>query len=92
MHFDEPWRVAWTPEEAGPYPDFAGELIVRADDTYRGAVLELHGDYSPPMGTVGRAFDLVLGAKIAVATARALLEQIRSHLDARYALEERAKI
>jgi hypothetical protein len=88
MHFDEPWRVLWTPEESGPYPDFAGELIVRADEAHPGAVLELHGDYAPPLGAVGRAFDMVLGAKIASATARALLAQIRAQLDARYEEEE----
>jgi len=91
MHFDEPWRVFWTPEDGGPYPDFSGELTVRADETYRGSVLELHGDYAPPLGAVGRAFDMVLGAKIATATARTLLAQIGAQLQARFENEE-AKI
>ncbi|MBV8197447.1 MAG: hypothetical protein JO263_04890, partial [Candidatus Eremiobacteraeota bacterium] len=30
MHFDQPWRVHWKPK-AGPYPEFDGELTVRAD-------------------------------------------------------------
>lgn len=91
LHFDEPWNVYWTPDGGGPYPDFAGELTVRADESYRGAVLELQGDYVPPFGPVGRAFDLVLGAKIASATAKDLLRQIARVMEERYLSEEAAK-
>ena len=88
MRFDEPWRIFWTPEGGGPYPDFGGEIIVRADEAHRGAVLELQGDYAPPRGEIGKAFDMVLGAKIAVATARTLLEQIGSQMEARFEQEQ----
>lgn len=91
LHFDEPWNVYWTPEGGGPYPDFAGELSVRADENYRGAVLELRGEYAPPFGPVGRAFDMVVGAKIASATARALLMEIAQTMEERYHKEEAAK-
>lgn len=91
LHFDEPWNVYWTPEGGGPYPDFAGELTVRADESYRRAVLELTGDYAPPFGTVGRAFDMVVGARIASSTAKALLEHIGSSMEERYRTEEKAK-
>lgn len=91
MHFDEPWKVFWSPEGGGPYPDFAGELTVRADESYKGAVLELHGDYAPPLGTVGKAFDMVIGARIASSTARALLNHIGSAMEERYRKEEAAK-
>lgn len=91
MHFDEPWTVLWTPEGGGPYPDFAGELTVRADETYRGAVLELQGDYVPPFGAVGRAFDMMLGQRIAASTARTLLRAIGDKMEQRYGLEEAAK-
>ena len=91
LHFDEPWDVYWTPEGGGPYPDFAGTLTVRADESYRAAVLELQGDYVPPFGTVGRAFDMVLGAKIASATAKDLLRQIARVMEERYLSEEAAK-
>jgi hypothetical protein len=84
LHFDEPWRVDWTPDGEGPYPDFSGELRVRPDESYRGAILELTGDYAPPIGAVGRAFDMVIGERIASATARALLEQIGAQMEARY--------
>lgn len=91
LHFDEPWKVYWTPEGGGPYPDFAGELTVRADETYRGAVLELTGDYAPPFGALGRGFDMLVGAKIASATAKALLDRIGGSMEERYQTEERAK-
>lgn len=91
MHFDEPWHVFWTPEGGGPYPDFSGEITVRADESYNGAVLELHGDYAPPLGAVGKAFDMVIGAKIAASTARKLLGRIGGAMEERYRGEEAAK-
>ncbi len=92
MHFDEPWRIFWTPEGGGPYPDFGGEIIVRADETYRGAVLELRGDYAPPQGEIGKAFDMLLGAQIASATARTLLEEIGSQMEARFEQERGTRL
>jgi hypothetical protein len=91
MHFDEPWRVRWTPEEGGPYPDFEGELTVRADETYEGAILELRGTYTPPLGLVGKAFDVVAGSRIASATTRGLLGSLASQMEAQYRSEEAAK-
>jgi hypothetical protein len=84
MQFDEPWRVFWTPQGGGPYPDFGGELIVRADQAYSGAVLELHGDYKPPTGIVGKAFDSLMGARVAAATARTLLKHIATQMEERF--------
>ena len=91
MRFDEPWLVHWTPKGGGPYPDFDGELIVRADESYRSAILELRGEYVPPLGTFGRAFDLLLGSRIAAATARTLLQQIARLMETRYCDEEASK-
>ena len=91
MHFDEPWNVKWTPEGGGPYPDFNGQMTVRADDSYRHAILELRGEYMPPLGAVGRGFDLLAGSKIASVTARRLLEQIGTEMEGRYRAEESAK-
>ncbi|HTU82186.1 MAG TPA: hypothetical protein VMF61_08660 [Candidatus Acidoferrales bacterium] len=91
MHFDQPWKVHWTPEGGGPYPDFDGTLTVRADEDYHSSVLELRGDYRPPGGIVGAAFDLAVGSKIASATARTLLDEIASVMESSYAAAERAK-
>lgn len=91
LRFDEPWGIHWTPEGGGPYPDFKGELTVRADESYRRAVLELRGVYMPPLGTFGHAFDLVLGAKIASRTARALLQEIAGEMERYFAQDESFK-
>lgn len=91
MHFDQPWRVHWTPKDGGPYPDFDGELTVRADYDYSDAILELTGDYRPPGGAIGAAFDRTLGARIASSTATKLLAEIGARLEARYREDEAAK-
>lgn len=91
MHMDQPWRIHWTPEGGGPYPDFDGELTVRADDDYTNCVLELVGEYKPPGGMLGKSFDLVAGSRIAALTARALLERLGEEFVARYNEEESQK-
>lgn len=91
LRFDEPWLIHWTPEGGGPYPDFNGELTVRADESYRRAVLEIRGEYTPPLGRFGQAFDLVLGAKIASRTARALLQEIARDMERYFSQEEEFK-
>jgi hypothetical protein len=90
MHFDQPWHVHWK-AESGPYPEFDGELTVRADETYETCGLELKGSYRPPGSVVGSAFDRLVGNRIAHATAQALLERIGAELEARYAADERSK-
>lgn len=91
MRFDEPWKVHWTPEGGGPYPDFDGVLTVRADESYRRAILELSGEYKPPLGALGQAFDFVIGSKIASQTASALLKEIARGMEERFNGEESAK-
>jgi hypothetical protein len=90
MHFDEPWRIHWKPQ-AGPYPEFDGELTVRADENYESSQLELKGSYRPPGGALGAVFDRALGARIASATAQALLERVGSEMELRYRSDENAK-
>lgn len=90
MHFDQPWHIHWKPR-AGPYPEFDGELTVRADETYESSRLELQGSYRPPGGALGAAFDLAVGARIASATARALLDRIGSEMESRYRRDEAGK-
>jgi hypothetical protein len=91
MHFDQPWKIHWTPKGGGPYPDFDGELTVRADENYTSAFLELRGTYRPPGGPLGAAFDHVAGAHIATATAKALLAELARNMEARYHRDEQAK-
>jgi hypothetical protein len=90
MHFDQPWRIRWKPD-GGPYPEFDGELTVRADETYETAQLELKGSYRPPGGALGAAFDWAVGSHIATGTARALLHRIGTDMESRYRHDEAAK-
>ena len=91
MHFDRPWKVTWTPHGGGPYPSFTGDLTVRADEDWDVAELELAGSYEPPLGIVGKAFDALLGSRLAVTTAEALLVEIGDRLIRLYTAQEAAK-
>lgn len=85
---DDPWRVHWQPEPGGVYPAFEGELCVRPQEEGDAAILELQGHYRPPLGAVGRAFDAVLGRKIAMETARKLLDGIAHEMQTRCERED----
>ncbi len=90
MHFDEPWKLHWHPQ-GGLFPDFDGELTVRADEDYTSCALELRGTYLPPLGAAGAAFDAILGSRLASSTARELLREIGSRIEERFKVEEAAK-
>jgi hypothetical protein len=91
MHFDEVWTVAWEPHGGGPFPGFNGQLTVRADEDYTSCILELAGEYEPPLGPVGAAFDALVGAHLAAATASDLLRAIGARLVAMYRENEASK-
>lgn len=81
LKFDERLRVQWTPKAGAPYPEFIGEIVLRADPAIGVPVLELSGDYLPPFGPPGRAFDLLVGTKIASATARNVLRKMADAIE-----------
>ncbi len=56
-----------------PTPSFAGTLTLSAGEDYGETVLQLDGAYDPPGGPVGRAFDELMGRRIAHGTLAALL-------------------
>jgi len=61
-------------------PDLHGDLRFRiAPDSPTQLVMT--GAYSPPLGTVGRLLDRLLGERIALATGRALLERIAADME-----------
>lgn len=86
LHFNDPWHVYWTAEGGSPYPEFNGDILVRADERSR-TVLELFGDYAPPYQTAQKAPDIITGARKASTTARALLQRIAADIEERYELE-----
>jgi len=78
--FEHAKSVTWRPEGGGPFPVFKGSLLVAAA-TPKSCVVSLEGDYEPPLGVVGKAFDATAGRAIAQATADELLRIICERLD-----------
>jgi hypothetical protein len=91
MHFDQVWTMTWKPHGGGPYPTFTGALTVRSDEDYTGCILELTGEYEPPMGALGVAFDAIVGSRLAAGTASELLRVIGERLIERYRENEASK-
>ena len=82
-----PWLVTWEPEPGGVYPTFEGVLSARAHDK-DSAVLELDGEYKPPFGGAGVAFDKLLGHRLATDTAQEFLMELAAEMRARFAYEQ----
>ena len=82
QHLTKPMRVEWSPIGGGPFPTFNGTLTISEDEDYGTCVLTLSGEYNPPLGVVGKGFDAIVGRRIAIATARRLLTQIRDGMEA----------
>lgn len=85
------FEIHWESADGGPYPACDCTLTIAEDETYESCRLMLEGKYTPPGGAAGAAFDAVLGSRIADATARELLERMRSFLLAGYEETELAK-
>lgn len=79
-HFDEVWSIRWTPEHGGPFPDFRGYLSVQYASDGR-AQLEIRGEYAPPLGALGKGFDLIAGQRIASLTCRNLLADFAARIE-----------
>ncbi len=88
---DQPWHIHWK-ADSGAYPQFDGELTVRAGETASKARLELHGSYSPPGGALGKAFDVAAGSRIASETAKVFLRRLGDDIEAHYRQHEEAKV
>lgn len=80
-HFDDVWQVYWTTDGGGAYPDFGGAISVQAGEALGGAMLELHGDFTPPLGNAGEPFDFMAAQKMASAAGRALLSSIAGKVE-----------
>ena len=79
----EGMSLEWAPEGGGPFPKFEGNLTLRPNSGQ--TELELKGEYAPPLGEIGAAFDAVVGNKIARATVRMLLENLKAALEEEFA-------
>ncbi len=79
--------VSWQPTGTRLLPSFTGLLRFQWDENYGNTWLVIEGNYEPPLGAVGRAFDAVVGEKIARNTLRALLDELRVALEAAHTRE-----
>jgi hypothetical protein len=77
-------QIEWTPATNEPLPKFDGTFRVQWDEEFGRCRLVLEGDYEPPLGLVGKAFDAAVGRKIAQSTAQALLESLRVEIESAY--------
>jgi hypothetical protein len=85
------FAVQWVPTGDQLLPSFSGTLTVESDEDYDTFFAVLDGQYEPPLGIAGRAFDALLGHRIAEATADQLLHRIRDFIEKAYADEEAGK-
>ena len=88
------YGIAWDPGRTArgiPTPGFAGTLTLSSGEDYDETELKLDGAYDAPGGIAGRAFDELLGRRIAHATLSALLNGIGAELREAHATVEAAK-
>jgi hypothetical protein len=85
------YAIHWEAEGPGLYPNFDGELSVEADEDYNAFWFVLNGTYVPPGGVAGQLFDAAIGRRIADATARGLLGEMRVETEAIFAAQESTK-
>jgi hypothetical protein len=74
--------LTWDPDDRF-VPKFAGAL---SGERLEGGEsrLTLEGQYNAPFGPVGAAFDVILGRRIAAATANALLQDMKEFIESDY--------
>jgi hypothetical protein len=82
LMYDE-MQLVWEPSGGGPFPLFSGSLKLHPEGLKTEIILS--GEYKPPLGLVGEAFDAVIGKRIAEVTAETLLETIKTELEADFA-------
>jgi hypothetical protein len=89
-HYGIAWDAGRT---AGgiPTPGFAGTLTLSSGEDYDETALKLDGGYDAPGGVAGRAFDELLGRRIAHATLSALLDGVGTELREAHETAEAAK-
>ena len=76
--------ISWEPE-AGPYPRFTGSIRLEAEEVPEACAIVLEGEYDPPLGIIGDAFDAIIGKHIARTTVRNLLDEIAIIMETSFA-------
>jgi len=82
-NYTSQYVIAWDAGQTArgiPTPAFAGTLTLSAGEDYSETELKLDGRYDAPGGAAGRAFDELVGRRIAHATLSALLSGVGDEL------------
>lgn len=77
--------IWWEPDKGGPYPQFSGTIGIAPNEQPDRCAIVLEGEYDPPFGIVGDAFDSIIGKHIARTTVRNLLDEIAIIMETSYA-------
>jgi hypothetical protein len=78
---DDLMLIRWMPEGTAVFPTFEGILTIRASGEADASLIELDGNYMPPFGVAGQVFDAAIGHRIAQATARELLKDLKRTIE-----------
>jgi len=73
--------LSWVAAPGLPLPSFSGHI--RARPHFAQTELRLVGNYEPPLGPVGEAFDVIAGHAIAAGTGRELLLAVKTFVESR---------
>jgi hypothetical protein len=92
-NYSSRYAIAWDAGTARgiPTPGFTGMVTLSAGEDYGETSLQLEGTYDPPGGVAGRAFDELIGRRVAHATLSALLSGAGEELRAAHAAMESKK-
>jgi hypothetical protein len=75
-------QITWSPEGNTIFPRFEGTLAVYGEGADPGvSYIELDGSYVPPFGPAGQLFDAAIGRRIAQATAREFLKDVKAAIE-----------
>ena len=79
---DDAIEISWFPEGTLVFPIFEGTLVVRSASDRNVSRIELEGSYTPPFDVAGMLFDAAIGHRIAQATAREFLKDLKNAIEA----------
>jgi len=77
----EVMEISWVPEGTAMFPRFDGRLFVTGFGNAAMSYVELDGHYTPPFGAAGQVFDAAIGQRIAQATAREFLADLKATIE-----------
>ena len=80
-HNAEVMEISWEPEGTAIFPRFDGRLFLTGFGNAALSYVELDGYYTPPFGAAGQVFDATIGQRIAQATAREFLADLKATIE-----------